>query len=243
MDSTSNYRDDVSEEDQEEDVRLKAFALLNKIGPDKDDDKTAWPERPPPQDQLSSYQNPEFVSANDSHSRPPIRIHSSSTDQAYEEWGIAGLMVSCIADACKKSTEYAARRGYESMNSGEASGNFEKVSILKSYSMPGEVNKSNARREQQSSGRSLVVWRKIIFFGKWENNIRLNIHGAGVSLIELPCIGNISRVREGISFARHNQKPRIFPSQSSWIYRRSWDVKTKSTIEHSVFFPSQSALG
>ena len=154
----SNYRDDVSEEDQEEDVRLKAFALLNKIGPDKDDDTTAWPEKPPPQKLLSSYQNPEFVSADDKQSRPPIRIHSSSADPAYEEWGIAGLMVSCIADACKKSTEYAARRGYESMTSREASGDFEKVSILNTYTMPGEVNNSNnTRGQQQTAGQSLVV--------------------------------------------------------------------------------------
>ena len=146
---SSNYRDDETEEGPEEDVRLKAFALLNKIGRDEDDDETTWPEKPPPKEQLSSYQKPHKnagTAQKDTRRRPPIQINPTNADH-YEEWGIAGLMVSCIADACKKSTEYAARRGYESIypDAREATGDFEKVSILNTYGVGSQGQSSGER--------------------------------------------------------------------------------------------------
>jgi hypothetical protein len=119
--------------DDEEDVRIKAFALLNRIGPADDDDETTWPENP--QLRLSSYQRNENKKARKDDPRGPAQTHCADKNDYYEEWGMAGLLVSCIADACKKSTEYAARIGYETIHPDTrgAGDDFERVNILGTY--------------------------------------------------------------------------------------------------------------
>jgi hypothetical protein len=124
--------------DDEEDIRLKAFALLNRIGPDADDDETTWPEKP--QLRISSYQRNDINTRpqkDEPRGSPPA--HMADNHDYYEEWGLAGLFVSCIADACKKSTEYAARIGYETIHpdSRGPGGDFERVNILGTYQSTG----------------------------------------------------------------------------------------------------------
>ena len=136
-DSNRRYQDEP--EDDEDDVRLKAFALLNRLGPSEDDDESTWPEKPIPQPRLSSYQRNDEMKPHNDALRREAR-HVNSTSEYYEEWGVAGLFVCCVADACKKSAEYAARIGYETIypDTREAEGDFEKVSILPTYGNTGQ---------------------------------------------------------------------------------------------------------
>ena len=56
---------------------------------------------------------------------------------------MAGLLVSCIAEACKKSTDYAIKTGYESIypdSTKDAAGDFEKVSIMDTYRNTGQTS-------------------------------------------------------------------------------------------------------
>ena len=152
------YRDNVSEQsntyddEDDDDIRLKAFNLLNKIGPDDDDDESSWPQKPLPKKQLSSYQNSSHnhPGRNNNANRSAIQTNPAIKDQ-YEELGLAGLLVSCIADACRKSTEYATRKGYESLvpDARTAMGEFEKVDILDTYAFA-----SNKHQPSPLTGRS-----------------------------------------------------------------------------------------
>jgi hypothetical protein len=128
MAPNSSYRDSPEGDDDPEDIRLKAFALLNRIGPDEDDDETTWPEKPEPP-VLSPYQKAAQAPRPADLRKPAVQANH------YDELGFAGILVGCIADACKKSVEYAAKTGYESIypDSKQAKGDFEKVSILCTY--------------------------------------------------------------------------------------------------------------
>jgi hypothetical protein len=122
-----------------DDVRLKAFALLNKIGPADDDEASNWPEEPRRQS-FTSYQKNVNTKAQLEEFRRQSAPAVYASNDYYEEWGIAGLMVSCIADACKKSADYAMKTSYESMypDSKQADGEFERVGILHTYRSTGQ---------------------------------------------------------------------------------------------------------
>ncbi|CAB9521945.1 expressed unknown protein [Seminavis robusta] len=139
--SHQRYQDNPEPYEEEEvDVRLKAFALLNRIGPTADDDASTWPEKPQPRSSYQRNETPQTEKDSLRRSSAPARYVNNN----YEELGMAGLFVSCIADACKKSTEYAARMGYETIYPGgggrEAEGEFEKVNILGTYGTGGQAS-------------------------------------------------------------------------------------------------------
>ena len=128
------------EEDPEE-VRLKAFALLNRLGPTEEDDASTWPEKPT-RESFTSYQKNENTKSEVDELRRQSAPPAYASNEYYEEWGLAGLMVSCIADACKKSADYAIKTGYESIypDAKRTEGDFERVSILNTYRNTGQTS-------------------------------------------------------------------------------------------------------
>jgi len=128
----SRYTDEIESKEEDhsassssegdDEIRLKAFSLLTKIGPDKDDDPSQWPEKPTPRNSqvYSTYQSGASSAALQSRHlehqpAAAVVVNPRQNNGYYEELGMAGLLVSCIADACVKSTEFVAKTGYESI--------------------------------------------------------------------------------------------------------------------------------
>merc|ERR1712232_1538227 len=98
---------------------MGAFALLTRIGPEDEEDRTNWPAEPSPP-RLSSYQHQtpaeteQIQREEEDDDKGPRRVqYQQSSEQNYGD-GVVGFFIQCISDACNESSKSA---GYEAVKS------------------------------------------------------------------------------------------------------------------------------
>jgi hypothetical protein len=120
--STASQSSEGEEDAQE--IRQRAFDLLNRMGgPGDQDDANEWPQSPQRTRQslastYSSYQ--QQATGEPSRSGIPASVHtdaSSRSSASSASSSFTEVFVSCVSDACKMASSEVLRTGYDNLKS------------------------------------------------------------------------------------------------------------------------------
>lgn len=148
----------MSRSSDPDEIRKKAYDLLNQIGPEDNDDKAMWPEQPSPP---RSYQHQKTIQR-DNRDDDDCKI-GESREIGFDVYqhdpyggGITGFLIKSISDLCKETPDPAqvyeilkqipqflsatsndtvdsAVEYYNSRRSPSTEGSYEKIPVLNSY--------------------------------------------------------------------------------------------------------------